>query len=330
MLITLKNSNVEVQFLQAGASIYQIKTKDKNGQLGNIVLTHKNVNEYENGNDMYAGATCGRIAGRIANAEFTLGDETYKLDKNFASKHNLHGGVKALSHTIWDYEIIENTMYEDKNASKCVFKTKSNHLDNGFPGNVEITIEYVLVENQLIVNYFGTSDRKTYLNLTNHSYFNLGNSDTIKEHYLTLDSDNYVVTTDELIPVEVANVTNTEYDFRTETVFGTLESKEDALLKKFLGYDHCFVLNKKSEYDLILENKESGRILKIQTSYPSVVVYTYNFPVTTEFLDRKNIQYAGVAIEPQYQPNAMNGDLFKLPLVDANIPYKETIKYIFN
>ncbi len=330
MTILLRNENVEVELLQTGATIYQIKTKDKNGEFRNIVLSHKYTNEYTCGNELYAGVTCGRLGGRVENAEFSIDGETFKLDKNFLGKHNLHGGANSVSHTDWDYELFENIQYENKVASKCVFKIKSNHLQNGFPGNVELTAEYILVENELILNYYGTSDRKTYLNLTNHSYFNLSSNDTIREHNLTLDADKYVITDLEVIPHEVALVDNTEYDFRTTKVFGNLESKEDSLLKELLGYDHCFVLNKKSEYDLILEDKESGRVLKIQTTYPSVVIYTYNFPVTSEFVDRKNIQYAAVAIEPQFPPNAMNGDLFNLPIVDVDAPYKETIRYIFN
>ncbi len=330
MSILLRNSNVEVELLQTGAAIYQIKTKDKNGEFGNIVLSHKETSEYKTGNDLYAGVTCGRIAGRIENAEFVLDGETYKLEKNFVGKHNLHGGFKSISHMDWDYEVFENINYEGKEATKCVFKINSSHLEKGFPGNVEINTEYILVENELIVNYNGTSDRKTYLNLTNHSYFNLGNADTIKAHSLTLDCDKYVITNSEIIPQKIENVNNTEYDFRETKAFGNLESKEDELLKELLGYDHCFVLNKKSEYDLILQDKESGRVLKIQTTYPSVVMYTYNFPAEAEFVNRKNVQYAAVAIEPQYPPNAMNGELFNLPVVDVDAPYKETIKYIFN
>ncbi len=325
MSIILKNSEIEVELLEIGASIYQIKTKDKNGEFGNIVLSHKDSIEYTVGNDIYAGVTCGRIGGRIENAEFSIDGETFKLDKNFVNKHNLHGGINSISHRAWNYEL-----FEDGQLSKCIFKINSSHLDNGFPGNVEITVEYVLMGNELVVNYYGTSDRKTYLNLTNHSYFNLGKTSTIKEHYLTLDCDNYVVTDTELIPQKIATVSNTEYDFRTEKQFGKLENKEDILIKAFLGYDHCFVLNKKSEYDLILEDKESGRVLKIQTTYPSVVLYTYNFPGTSEFLDRENLQYSAVAIEPQFPTNAMNGDLFTLPVVDVDTPYKETIRYIFN
>ncbi len=330
MLITLKNSNIEVQLVEYGAAIHQIKTKDKNGELGNIVLSHKDLQEYETNNDMYAGVTCGRVGGRIENAQFSIDGETYNLDKNFVEKHNLHGGFKSLSHTKWDYELFENILFENKQASKCVFKVKSSHLDKGYPGNVEITVEYILVENELVVNYYGTSDRKTYLNLTNHSYFNLGDNATVKEHYLTLDCDNYIITDKELIPQKLGNVNNTEYDFRESKTFGNLESKQDEYLQVFLGYDSCFMLNKKSEFDLVLEDKQSGRKLKIQTTYPSVVLYTYNFPSTSEFVGRANVQYAGVAIEPQYPPNSMNSDFLNLPLVDVNAPYNETIKYIFN
>ncbi len=328
MIITLKSSEIELQLLPAGASIYQILTKNKNGEFRNVCISHEDVNEYANGNKSYLGCTAGRFGGRIKDAVFTLDGKTYELAKNDNGKHNLHGGYKGFSHVIWDYEVVE-----EGDVSKCIFTYSSPHLEEAFPGNVEAKVEYILEGNTITLNFYGTSDMKTYLNLTNHNYFNLsdGESEDIQNHLLQLNSTKYVSCDLDVIPTGLVDVEGTEYDFRELKAFGELGNKKDEILKVFGGYDNCFALDKESgKVDLFLKDEKSGRTLTIETSYPCVVLYTYNSPVKTNFLGRENIKHIGVAIEPQYAPNAMNDDRFFIPVVDAENPYKETIKYTFN
>ncbi len=327
MIITLKSSEVELQLVPAGAAIYQIKTKNKNGEYKNISISHENANTYAEGNGPCLGATCGRFSGRIKDAVFTLDGETYELAKN-DGKHNLHGGYKGFGTVIWNHEVIE-----EGSVSKCIFTHNSPHLEEGFPGNVEAKVEYILDGNTLTINFYGTSDRRTYLNLTNHNYFNLsdGESEDIKNHLLQLNSTKYVSCDKDVIPTGLVDVAGTEYDFREPKAFGDLGNKQDEILKAFGGFDNCFALDKDSgKPDLYLKDEKSGRTLKIETSYPCVVLYTHNSAGKEKYIGRENIKHIGVAIEPQYAPNAVNDDRFFIPVVDAENPYRETIKYTFN
>ncbi len=313
-----------------GATIYQIKTKNKDGEYKNICLSHKNIEEYEKGNSQYFGVTAGRYAGRIRNATFSIDGEEFNLSKNFNNQHTLHGGFKGFSHLLWDYEI-----FEEGTLSKCIFTHKSEHLNEGFPGNLEVKVEYILKDNSLTINYYGNSDRKTYLNLTNHSYFNLSDEEgaTIYEHLIQLNASKYLVCDSDVIPIDIKDVKGTEYDLTTLNPFGNLENKQDSILKEFKGFDNCFALdkeNRKVSFDLYLKEEKSGRSMMIETSYPNIVMYTYNFPAPAELIGRENIKHIGVAIEPEYAPNAVNDEKFYIPLVDKDKPYFETIKYTFN
>ncbi len=325
MIINLNTEEVQLSLLDYGATIYQLKTKDKDGNFNNIVLTHKEVETYYEGNPAYMGATCGRYAGRIANAQFEIDGEKFELPKNFHNKHTLHGGLKNLSKVKWDYEI-----KEEKNKSTCTFTYFSKHLDEGFPANVNFKVQYVLQNNELTINYYATADRKTYLNLTNHSYFNLSDEKYVNNHELQIDSSNFIDCDEDQIPTGIATVEKNDFDFRKMKQFGDLSNKDHSVLKQLNGYDNVFLLDKNAEYDLLLKSDISGRSLKIKTSYPCCVIYTYNKSRDSELLDRENNAHCAVAIEPQYAPNAMNNDLFEMPIIDQNNEYNHYIKYIFN
>lgn len=327
MIITLKSNEVELLLSPYGASIYQLKTKNKYGEFKNIELSYNDLSIYENGNPSFFGATCGRFAGRITNAKFDIDGTTYNLSKNFHGKHTLHGGSNNLTKKLWNHEVIENN-----GKSICKFTCSSNHMEEGFPGNIEVLCEYILWNNTLTINYYATSDRKTYLNLTNHGFFNLSdNSDTIYNHNLQLHADKYVSTDEIVIPKEIKSVDNTEYDFRTMKQIGNLYNKKDELLKTLNGYDTCFILDKKNkDFDLYLKDEESGRSLKCKSTYPIAILYSYNVAKDYEILDRKNIPHVGMAIEFQYAPNAMNRDDLKIPIVDVDNPYNESITFTFN
>ncbi|MFV0520677.1 MAG: aldose epimerase family protein [Lachnospirales bacterium] len=325
MYIILKSSEVEVHLLPYGATIYRIKTKNKNGVMKNICLNHLDINKYDKFNESYLGATIGRVAGRIKNGIFDIDGITYYLDINSKGKDSLHGGENGFDKVLWKYEVFGD--------EKCVFTYESKDLEGGYPGNVCITVEYILVDNELTVNYYGTSDKNTYLNLTNHSYFNLADDDvTIEKHKLQINATKYIGCDERLIPTDVFDIKGTEYDFSEIKEFGNLYDKKDTHLKNMSGYDNGFLLDKetKSDYDLYLKDELSGRTLKIKTSYSSIVLYTYNFPNETVLEDRINRKHCGVAIEPQYPPNAINDDRFFIPIVNKDNPYKETIKYKFN
>ncbi len=326
MVINLNSNDVQLSLLDYGATIYQLKTKDKDGNFNNIVLTHKNIETYYNGNPAYLGATCGRYAGRIANGQFKINEETYNLTKNFNDKHTLHGGNKNLSKVVWEYEVSEV-----ENKSICTFKYLSKHLEEGFPANVYFEVKYILEGNELTIEYFARADRKTYLNLTNHSYFNLSDESTVDNHFLQLDSNSFIDCDVEQIPIGIETAKNNEFDFTKPKKFGNLSNKKHKTLKQLNGFDNVFILNKNNkQYDVKLKSEKSGRSVEIKTSYPCCVVYTYNKNRNSELLNKEDLAHCAVAIELQYAPNAMNSDLLEIPIIDENNSYENFIKYKFN
>ncbi len=327
MSIVLKSNEVELSLSPFGASMVELKTKDNNGNFRNILLTHKDEETYANGNPSCLGATCGRVVGRIENGKFTLDGTTYKLTKNFKDTHTLHGGNKNFTKSKWDYELSS-----EGDKSICTFTLNSNHLDEGFPADVKVTVQYVLEGNALTVNYYAIPDRKTYLNLTNHSYFNLSNNDdTIYNHTLQVNGNEFCLMDDLGIPTSVASVKNTDFDFTNPMKIGNLFEKTHESMKKFKGFDHVYLLDKSKDFILHLQDENSGRSLRVESPYPALVLYTYNSAKeTNEFLDRKNVAHSGIAIEPHYGVNAMNNDIFNIPVVDSTNHYSNSIKYIFN
>ncbi len=327
MIIELQTDEIRLSLLTIGATIYKIETKDKDGKFDNIILSHENIETYFEGNPAYFGSTCGRVAGRIVDAKFEIDNVIHSLSKNYVDKHTHHGGEKGLSNVEWDFEIIESG-----NKKNCIFTYNSPDLENGFPGNVEVKCEYVLENNKLTINYYGTSDRKTFLNLTNHSYFNLSKNEELYNHKMFINSNNVVLVDKDVLPLEIVNVTGSEFDFSVEKDFGCLKNiSKESLLYNQNGIDNAFIINKgKIKHDLILSHEETGRSVKVKSTYPTIVLYSYNFPIKEGLLNRDNKRHVGLAIEPQYAPNAMNDKRFNIPIVDKNAPYQESIVYEFN
>lgn len=156
-----------VKITDFGATIVEVLTPDKNGILGDITLGFDSVEGYQSGNNQHFGCTVGRVCNRTANAQFTIGDTTYKLDANCGGGHHLHGGVKnSLQFKLWEVK--------EQSAKRLVFAVKSPHLEEGYPGNLEVTAEYELNDaNELKTFYKATTDALTPVNITNHAYWNL-------------------------------------------------------------------------------------------------------------------------------------------------------------
>ena len=206
---TLENKFLKVEFLNLGAIIKKIELKNKNGDVKNIVLGYEDVEKYRE-NPAYLGAVIGRTAGRIKDGILKIADIEYQLNKN-NNGNTLHGGKKSISHRFWNVEKIENGL--------C-FSIKSSHLNNGYPASIEIKVSYILDNNELLIKYFATTDNPTYLNLTNHSYFNLsGNpNNSIYEDILKIDSDYLIGIDKNSIPCKTINLNNNIFDFRESKI----------------------------------------------------------------------------------------------------------------
>jgi len=321
--IVLSNEHIRLYLLPMGATIYKLFTKNRVGVFENIILSFSNLNAY-NKNDAYFGTTCGRFAGRIVDGICKIDHQTYELYKNEAP-HCLHGGKKGLSFQKWDYRLEESD-----NEKSCIFSISSRDLEEGFPGDVNISVRYTIVENKLIIKYDGYSNVKTFLNLTNHSYFNLtGKDEQIYNHKLLINANEIAFYSSTHNVYEVLAVENTYFDFNKMKKLGNLSIVKEKLLVENKGLDHSFLLSKSKDYDLELIDETSGRSLLIKTSYPSIVVYSYNFLTKHDIEDKNNRLHIGLAIECQYVPNSINQTNFDLPFINTDNPYDEEIIYEF-
>ncbi|WP_338991633.1 aldose epimerase family protein [Fusobacterium polymorphum] len=311
-IYTLENKFLKVEFLNLGAIIKKIEFKDKN-----VVLGYEDIEKYRE-NPAYLGAVIGRTAGRIKDGILKLNDTEYQLDKN-NNGNTLHGGKNSISHRFWNVQNIENGL--------C-FSIKSSNLDNGYPSNMEIKVSYVLNNNELLIKYFATTDSLSYLNLTNHSYFNLsGNPDnTIYEDILKIDSNYLIGINENSIPCETINLDNNIFDFR-----------EDKKLKEFFkadneqktiannGIDHPYIFNEKIG-KLEIKNIKSGIKISVETNNPAVVIYTANYLQDIGFK-----KHSAICFETQEVPNLYRDKNINVypTFIDENTNYKKYTKFIF-
>ena len=316
-IYTLENKFLKVEFLNLGAIIKKIELKDKNGNIKNIVLGYEDIEKYRE-NPAYLGAVIGRTAGRIKDGILKLDNIEYQLDKN-NNGNTLHGGKNSISHRFWNVENIENGL--------C-FSIKSCHLDNGYPANVEIKVSYILNKNKLLIKYFATADKLTYLNLTNHSYFNLsGNSDnTIYEDILKIDSDCLIGIDKNSVPYKTINLDNNIFDFREAKKLEEFFKADDE--QKTLandGIDHPYIFNDKVG-KLEIKNLESGIKMSVETNNPAVVIYTANYLQDIGFK-----KHSAICFEAQEVPNLYRDENINIypTFIDKNTNYERYTKFIF-
>ena len=314
---TLENEFLKVEFLNLGAIIKKIELKDKNGDIKNVVLGYEDVEKYRK-NPAYLGAIIGRTAGRIKNGDLRLADEIYKLDIN-NGENILHGGKNSISHRFWNVESIENGL--------C-FSIKSPHLDNGYPANVKIKVSYILNNNELLIKYFATADNLTYLNLTNHSYFNLsGNpNNPIYEDILKIDSGYLIGIDKDSIPCKTVNLDNNIFDFRKSKIleeFFKADDEQKTLANN--GIDHPYIFNDKVG-KLEIENLESGIKMSVETDNPAVVIYTANYLQDVGFK-----KHSAICFETQEAPNLYRDKNINIypTFIDKNTNYERYTKFIF-
>ncbi len=308
-LYTITNENgMKVSFTDYGANIVSILVPDKHGKFEDIALGYADLAGYEDNGPGF-GSFIGRHANRIGGAKFELNGKIYELAKNDGN-NNLHSGPKGYNQFIYETEIFE----EDDTAS-IEFSRLSPHMEQGFPGNLDISITYTLTEgNELVIEYMAISDRDTLINLTNHSYFNLAghNNGTILDQKVWLNSHQFTPTDKELIPTgEICDVSGTPMDFRTLKTIGQDINADYEPLRLANGYDHNYVLDisgNEIEKVAILIDEKSGRKMEVFTDLPGIQVYTSNMltPVKHGKDGAAYQRNSGICFETQYYPNSCN------------------------
>lgn len=316
-IYTLENKFLKVELLNLGAIIKKIEFKDTNGDIKNVVLGYEDIEKYRE-NPAYLGAVIGRTAGRIKDGILKLDDTEYQLDEN-NNGNTLHGGKNSISHRFWNVENIENGL--------C-FSIKSCHLDNGYPANIEIKVSYILNDNELLIKYFATTDSLTYLNLTNHSYFNLsGNPDNIiYEDILKIDSNYLIGINENSIPCETINLDNSIFNFKEVKKleeFFKADDKQKTIANN--GIDHPYIFNGEVG-KLEIKNLESGIKMSVETNNPAVVIYTANYLQDIGF--KKN---SAICFETQEVPNLYRDKNINVypTFIDENTNYEKYTKFIF-
>ncbi len=330
-IFSLQNNNgITVKIITYGGIITSLSVPDKYGNIDNIVLGFDSLDEYTNSKYTtkcpYLGAIIGRYANRIAKGKFALGGKEYKLVINDGPNH-LHGGTTGFDKIVWKAEEINTD-----NLAGLKMTYFSPDMEEGYPGNLNITVIYTLTEqNELKIEYKGTIDKPCPVNLTQHTYFNLNSlKGNILDHELSLNADKYTISDKNLIPTgELANVKTTPLDFRNSRKIG------ERIHQLVDGYDHNFVLNKKHEGELSLTARVSeplsGRILEMYTTEPGVQLYTGNY-LNGSFINAGGKilrKHFGFCLEAQHYPDSPNKPQFPSTILNPNEEYYQLTVYKF-
>ncbi|ADU28835.1 aldose epimerase family protein [Evansella cellulosilytica] len=325
----LKNDNgMEVTCINYGCIITEINVPDKSGTVENVVLGFDSLDEYITSSPFF-GSAVGRVAGRIAGAQFELDGNTYHLLKN-DGENNLHGGDNG--NAGFDKVVWKASTEEGPEEVKVTFTHESPDGAAGFPGNLKVKITYSLNnKNELVISYYATTDKKTLVNLTNHSYFNLSGNvkNDILSHELTLKSDQFVQLGDGAIPTgKLLDVANTPFDFREGKQFKDgVDSEHPQITLVGGGYDHPFILSENHNEEICLVDNESGRKLIVETDEPAVVLYTSNW--MSDDLNMRGVtskKHIGVCLETQHHPDAVHHEHFPTIVLNKDEEYRtETV-----
>ena len=331
---TLENKNgMSVVISNFGATILSINVPDKNGEVADVICGYDDLQSYVEA-DGYQGAIIGRVGNRICKGNFSLDGVDYHMYINNGPNH-LHGGKEGFDKKIWQVLSLD----EGTEPSIKLFLL-SRDGDEGYPGNLAVTVSYSLKnDGSLSIRYEANTDKRTLINLTNHTYFNLGgySSGKIYDHELWLDADTYLPTDDTLIPTgEIRSVEGTPFDFRLPKTIGRdiKINNQDLIIAG--GYDHClnFVGGETTIPKLRgrVIHKASGRVMEMYTNQPCVQFYSGNFLTNTKYPFKngvpQEIQMA-FCLETQHMPDSINHDNFTNVILNSGEKYDFTTIYKF-
>lgn len=325
-LYTLTNKDgLKVQLMTYGAILVSLDLPDRNGAFADCVLGYDAFDGYlKEGN--YFGAIVGRYGNRIAKGKFVLDGNTYTLATNNGQNH-LHGGVKGFDKVLWKGEPVQ-----DSTGVGVKFTYLSKDGEEGYPGNLEASVTYVLNDqNELIISYEAKTDKPTVVNMTHHSFWNLaGGRRDVLGHELMLAADRYTPVDEGLIPTgELAAVAGTPMSFLESTAIGARIDQVPG------GYDHNYVLSSGGGTMALaarVVDPESGRVMEISTVEPGIQFYSGNF--LDGSIAGKGGQvyskYWGFCLETQHFPDSPNHPDFPSTVLRPGETYKTTTIHKFS
>ena len=329
-LFTLTNKQgAKAAISTYGGTLVSLMVPDKDGKMGDVVLGFDDVTGYT-GPDFrkanpYIGALIGRYGNRIKNGKFTIDGQAYQVGVN-NGPNSLHGGKVGYDQKIWQAEAGTSA-----DGQSLTLKYLSKDGEEGYPGNLQITVVYTLTDaNALRIDYTAITDKATPVNLTNHAYFNLshGTSKDILKHEVTLPADRYTVVDAGLIPTgELRPVKGTPFDFTTPHAIGERFAQVPG------GYDHNWVLNTATGQHsaATVFDPASGRTLEVTTDQPGIQFYTGNF-LDGSLKGKGGTEYgkhAGFCLETQHFPDSPNQPKFPSTLLKPGETYRTTSTYTF-
>jgi len=329
-IYTLTNSTgMEARVITYGGRIVSLKTPDRKGVMGDVVLGFDSLDGYIANPSPFFGALIGRYANRIGHAQFTLDGVVYKLEKNDGD-NSLHGGSHGFDKAVWTARELPNSALELSYSSK--------DGEEGYPGNLQARAVYRLTDtNELGIDYSATTDKDTVVNLTNHSYFNLKGNGDILGHVVTLYADSYTPVDAGLIPTgELRPVNGTPFDFRKPTAIGARIEQDDEQLKLGHGYDHNWVLTPRKVVSVGLaarvDDPTTGRVLEVLTTEPGIQFYTGNFLDGTIKGKGGKVygRRSGLCLETQHFPDSPNKPKFLSTELKPGESFRSTTVFRFS
>ncbi|HEU4743351.1 MAG TPA: aldose epimerase family protein [Meiothermus sp.] len=309
-----------------GGIVVSLWVPDRTGQFADVVLGYDKLEGYLQ-KSPYFGALIGRYGNRIAKGRFTLNGVTYTLAQNNGENH-LHGGLKGFDKAVWEAREVPGVGLELSYLSK--------DGEEGYPGNLAVTVRYALTNDALRIDYSATTDRDTVVNLTQHSYFNLAEEGDILGHELTLYADHFTPVGEGLIPTgEIAPVTGTPLDFTRPTAIGARIEQDHPQLVYAGGYDHNWALNRGGaglERAATVYEPQTGRVMEVLTTQPGVQFYSGNF-LDGSIIGKGGQVYqrrAGFCLETQHFPDSPNHPNFPSTVLRPGQIYQQTTVYRFS
>ncbi len=307
-LYTLKSEKLEAQVSAYGAALIVLRTPDRKGNREDIVIGPQDltshVANHRSKGPVFFGVTVGRYANRIARGRFSLDGNSYSLPLN-DGENSLHGGPGGFHNVVWQAE---------PSANGVALRYLSKDGEEGYPGNLSVTVRYTVAGADLKIEYLATTDKPTVLNLTNHTYFNMadGGRGSVLAHQLKLFASRFTPGDAHLIPTgEIRSVAGTPLDFRKSTTVGERIQSDDELIRLAHGYDHNFVIDgtgAKLKQAAEMYEPNSGRVMEVWTTQPAVQFYTGNF-LDGSFKGKNGIAYGkrtGFCLETQHYPDSPN------------------------
>jgi aldose 1-epimerase len=287
-----KKNHIFLEGINLGAAITKIWVLDKFGKSRNIVVGFDTLDHYKN-NSNYLGVVVGRFANRIKDARFVFDEVEIKLQANQSDKHALHGGHEGFHCKMW------NLKYLTQDSVTLQYFSKDGEA--GFHGNIDVEVNYKIIENKIEITFKATSDLRTPLNLTQHSYFNLNGEGTIQTHELRVPSDEFIETDNELVPTGRIIPLSNNIDFNSPKSLKNICSHG--------GLDHYFLLKNLNE-KVDLYSVESGIRMRLQTNYPGLQIYTgHGLPTP----------FSGLCLEAHDFPDSLHHPHFSQSFVE---PFK--------